>query len=106
MGAGLVWAMTLPGLVCLLVVVAALERLGLWFAGRSWVPWRRHSTRATVSASAFDELTALVHATKHLELEERRTELVLREDPGVSDPRWLRLDLGLPTSGGDAPTGR
>jgi hypothetical protein len=32
---GLVWAMTLPGLVCLLVAVAALERLGLWFAGRS-----------------------------------------------------------------------
>lgn len=92
---GLVWAMTLPGLVCLLVAVAALERLGLWFAGRSWVPWRRHSTRATVSATAFDELTALVHATKHLELEQRRTEFVLREDPGAADPRRIRLELPL-----------
>ncbi len=92
---GWVWAMSLPGLVCLLVAVAALERLGLWFGGRSWVPWRRHRTRATVSATAFDEVTALFYATKHHELEQRRTEFVLREDPGAADPRRFRLDLDV-----------
>ncbi|MFL6123463.1 hypothetical protein [Actinophytocola sp.] len=33
--------MSLPGLVVLLVVLAALERFGLWANGRSWLPWRR-----------------------------------------------------------------
>jgi hypothetical protein len=87
----MVWAMSLPGLACLLVVLAALERLGLWISGRSWLPWRR--TSPPVSGIALDEVTALFYATKHHELEQRRSELILREDTGDGAPRALRLDL-------------
>ena len=93
---GLLWAMSLPGLACLLVVLAALERLGLWATGRSWLPWRRRRPGADLSAAGLDELTALFYATKHHELEQRRTELVLREDIGAGAPGRLRFDLGAP----------
>jgi len=76
-GVAVLFAMTLPGLVVLLVALAALERFGRWF-GRSWLPWRRG--RAPVSATGFDELTACFYAGKRIELEQRRTELVLPTD--------------------------
>lgn len=89
---GVLFALTLPGVVVLLVGLAALERLGLW-AGRSLLPWRRG--RATVSAAGFDELTALFYAGKRIELEQRRTELVLRDDQldGAPPRGAVRLDL-------------
>jgi hypothetical protein len=96
---GWVFAMSLPGLVCLLVALAAVERFGLWATSRSRLPWRRGRTGTPASATGLDELTALFYATKHLELEQRRTELVLREDTGDADPRRFRLDLDH-----DAPT--
>jgi len=87
----LLWAMTIPGLACLLVVLVALERFGLWMGGRSWLPWRRRRTRAAMSATSLDELTALFYATKHHELQQRRTELMLRDDEGDGAPRAFRL---------------
>lgn len=96
---GVLWAMSLPGLACLLVVLAALERLGLWATGRSWLPWRRTRSTADVSATGFDQLTALFYATKHYELEQRRTELVLPDHVSDAAPRAFTLDLdhGRPT---------
>ncbi|MFC4942497.1 DUF6191 domain-containing protein [Pseudonocardia sp. GCM10023141] len=90
---GLVFAMTLPGLACLLVVLAALERIGVVLSGRSWVPWRRRKPREMVSSTGFDQVTALFYATKHYELEHRSSELMLREDPADGAPGRLRLDL-------------
>jgi hypothetical protein len=86
---GFFWAMSIPGLACLLMVLAALERLGIWFSGRSWLPWRRPKRNTVVSATGFDQVTALFYATKHYELEHRNTELMLRDDaddgaPGAS----------------------
>jgi Family of unknown function (DUF6191) len=94
---GWLWAMSLPGLACLLVLLVALERLGLWFSGHSWLPWRW--SKRPVSAAALDEVTALFYATKHHELQQRRTELMLREEAGDGAPRAMRLDLdhGTPT---------
>lgn len=86
--------MTLPGLACLLVLLAALERLGLWATGQSWLPWRRNRRATPASAAGLDEMTALFYGTKHLELEQRRTELMLRDDADDAAPRRLRLDLG------------
>ena len=86
----LLWVMTIPGLACLLVVLAALERFGLWMGGRSWLPWRRR-TDTSMSATSMDELTALFYATKHHELQQRRTELMLRDDEGDGAPRAFRL---------------
>jgi hypothetical protein len=72
------FTLTLPGLVILLVSVAAVERFGRWF-GRSWLPWRR-STRAHISAGGFDELTACFYAGKRIELEQRTVHQVLAID--------------------------
>ena len=84
--------MSLPGLACLLVVLVALERFGLWASGRSWLPWRRRRTRPEASAAGLDELTALFAATKHHELQQRRTELVLRQDPADGAPWRIRVE--------------
>lgn len=84
--------MTLPGLACLLVLLAVLERLGIWFSGRSWVPWRR-KRETVVSSVAFDQVTALFYATKHYELQHRASELVLRENQGDGAPGRLRLEF-------------
>jgi hypothetical protein len=89
---GLLFALTLPGLVVLLVALAALERFGLWI-GRSWLPWRRN--RPTISATGFDELTACFYAGKRLELEQRRSELVLRPDQhGTAPSHGIDLERG------------
>jgi hypothetical protein len=84
---GWVWAMSLPGLVCLLVVLAAVERLGGWV-----LPWRRRRD-TSLSSAGIDEVTALFYATKHYELQHRRTELMLRDEEGDGDGRRFRLDL-------------
>jgi hypothetical protein len=59
---GFLWAMTLPGLVVALLVLAAVER----FTG--WLPWPRR--RAPGSAVSLDEVNALFYATKHYELQQ------------------------------------
>lgn len=81
---GLLWALSLPGLVCLLVLLVALERFGLWFGRRSWLPWRsdRRSDRPELSAAGLDELAAALYPGKRVELQQRNTELMLRDDSG------------------------
>lgn len=89
---GVLFALTLPGLVVLLIGLAALERFGLW-AGRSLLPWRRD--RPVVAAAGFDELTATFYAGKRIELDQRATELVLRDDQhDGAPPRTPRVELG------------
>jgi hypothetical protein len=78
------WAMTPVGLACLLVGLAFVER----FVRR--LPWKRGGGEA--SATGLDELTALFYATKHYELDQRRTELVLREDTDNGDRLRFELD--------------
>jgi hypothetical protein len=85
------FALSLPGLVCLLVALAAVERFGGWTA-RRLLPWRRRRT-TPVSAVGLDEMTALFYATKHHELQQRRTELMLREEDGDGDRRPFRLEF-------------
>lgn len=82
--------MSLPGLVCLLVLLVALERLGLWFGRRSWLPWRRRaSDRPELSAPAgLDEFAAWLYAGKRVELRQRNTELMLRDDAEDGAPRF------------------
>ena len=86
-GVGLLFALTLPGLVCLLVALVALERFGLWAGRSSWLPWRRRAEpsgrqprRAELSAAGLDELSGWLYAGKRLELDQRNTELMLRDD--------------------------
>jgi len=81
-----VWAMSIPGLVCLLVVLAALERFGLWAGRRSWLPGRGDRTRESLSGTGIEELGAFFEAGKRAELEQRHTELILPDSETSGDP--------------------
>ena len=85
--------MSLPGVVVLLVVVAALERFGLWANRTSWLPWRGKRTGVPVSAMAFDELGASFYAGKRAELEARHSETMRRDDNSDGAPPGARVDL-------------
>ena len=90
---GFLWAMSLPGLVVLLVVLAALERFGLWASDRSWLPWRRKREGTPVSAAGFEELDAFFVAGKRHELDQRNHSLVMRQDEEDGAPPLLTVDL-------------
>lgn len=85
--------MSLPGLVVLLVVLAALERFGLWAGNRSWLPWRRKHVGTPVSAAGFEELDAFFGSGKRHELDERNHSLVLREEDEQGAPPLMKVDL-------------
>jgi hypothetical protein len=89
---GLLWAMSLPGLVVLLVALAALERLGLWAGRASWLPWRRRRTGPPVSAAGFDEIGAAFYGGRRMEIEDRQSRSMLRDDEADGAP-LNRVDL-------------
>jgi hypothetical protein len=84
--------MTIPGLAVGLVVLAALDRLGLWAHGRSGLPWHRDGRRPA-SAVGLDELQAAFHSGSRHAIEQRRLELVLRDDEQDGAPPRVRVDL-------------
>jgi hypothetical protein len=84
------WAMSLPGLVFLLVLVAALERFGLWAGNRSWLPWRRKRAGTPIAAAGFEELDAFMEAGKRHQVEQKNHALMMRHDQ--QDPMEVDLD--------------
>ena len=96
---GLLVAMTIPGLAVGLIALAAADRLALWCGGRSWLPWQRTGReRREVSSTAFDEMHASLYAGKRLQLEQRRTEQLLRDDADGSAPPRSEVDLDRGTA--------
>jgi hypothetical protein len=87
-----VFFMTLPGLVVGLVALAAVDRAGRWVSGRSGLPWYRDGRRPA-PAPGLDELQALFYASKRPAIEQRRLELVLRDDQQDGAPPRIRNDL-------------
>jgi hypothetical protein len=90
---GFLWAMSLPGLVVLLVVLAALERFGLWAGNRSWLPWRRKREGTPVSAAGFEELDAFFVSGKRHELDQRNHSLMMRHDEEEGAPPLIEVDM-------------
>jgi len=84
--------MSIPGIVCLLVVLAALERFGLWGGRRSWLPGRSDRTRSSISGVGVEEFGAFFYAGKRDELEHRKSELVLPESETSGDPPEISID--------------
>jgi hypothetical protein len=94
MGIGWLFAISLPGLVWLLVALAALERFGLWARSSSYLPWRRGRRVGTpLSAIGFEEFDATFSAGKRIELEARRSHSMLRDDEDSGAPPRTRIDL-------------
>ena len=84
---------TIPGLAVALVLLAALDRFGLWIHGSSGLPWYRDGHRAA-PAAGFDELQAAFQSSKRHSIERRRLEDVLRDDGHDGASPHFRIDLG------------
>ncbi|MDI5980311.1 DUF6191 domain-containing protein [Amycolatopsis magusensis] len=94
---GLLFALSIPGLVCLLVLLAAVERCGRWAGDRGLLPWRRRrrttSGRAPLTAAGVDELHAFFSGSRRAELDDRKSQSLLREEEGDNAPPRSRIDL-------------
>jgi hypothetical protein len=93
MGPGVLVALTLPGLVILLVVVAAAEHAWSRVGRRSLLTRRR---RHAVSAGGMDVFSAALFPGKAVDLEEQRVREIRRDD--VEDgapPNRIDLDAGV-----------
>lgn len=100
MGPGALFALTLPGLVCLLVLLVALERLGLWARGRSLLPWRgRGAGPHRLSGTGFEEIDAFFTGAKRREQEERHSRSLLPagQNDGAPPRTVVDLDAGVVT---------
>ena len=84
--------MTIPGLAVALVALAALDRLGLWLHGRSGLPWSRDGHRPA-PAPGLDELQAVLYSSTRHTTDQRRAELVLRDDEDDAAPTPVSVDL-------------
>jgi hypothetical protein len=87
------FALSFPGLAILLVALVALERLGLWFAGHSWVPWRRKHTGMPVSAATLDVFAGVTDPGQRIDREELHAKMLMREDDEEGAPPRTRVDL-------------
>lgn len=92
------WAASLPAFVCLLVLCALVEGTWRWLTGLGLLPWVRRRTGRSLSSVAFDEFTATVNGNKTAELEQRRVELLRRDDESDGAPPRSSIDLAKGTA--------
>jgi hypothetical protein len=91
--AGVLFALTLPGLVVLLVVLAALEHAWSRLGRPSAL---HHRARHAVSAGGLDVFSAALFPGKAVDLEQQRVRELRRDD--VEDgapPNRIDLDAGV-----------
>ncbi|MFI1156459.1 DUF6191 domain-containing protein [Streptomyces sioyaensis] len=87
------WLLSFPAFACLLALFALVESAWRWFTGLGLIPWLRRHTGRSLSNTAFDEFTAVVNGNKTVELEQRRVELLLRDDESDDAPPRFSIDL-------------
>jgi hypothetical protein len=87
--------MSLPGLAFAMLVLFALERIGLQVSRTSWIPWRRKKAGDSLPATAmaFDMFGAVFHDSKRMEMEQRHLEFMMGEDDEAGAPPRTRVDL-------------
>ncbi|MFE9022095.1 DUF6191 domain-containing protein [Streptomyces sp. NPDC007808] len=85
--------MSFPAFAAVLALSALVESAWRWFTGLGLIPWLRRRTGRSLSSIAFDEFTAVVNGNKTVELEQRRVELLLRDDESDGAPPRSRIDL-------------
>ncbi|MEU7579841.1 DUF6191 domain-containing protein [Streptomyces sp. NPDC041068] len=104
-----IWLMSFPAFACLLALFALVESAWRWFTGLGMIPWLRRRTGRSSSNIAFDEFTAVVNGNKTAELEQRRVELLQRDDETDGAPPRSSIDLAEGTAfivlpeGADSP---
>ena len=90
MGAGTLFALTLPGLVVLLVALAVAEHLWCRLGRRSPLHGRE---RHALSAGGMDVFSAALSPGKALDLEVQRVREMRRDDVEDGAPPYARIDL-------------
>ncbi|WP_448627613.1 DUF6191 domain-containing protein [Geodermatophilus sp. URMC 64] len=90
MGPGLLVALTLPGLVLLLVGVAVAEQLAARFGRRGPVSRRR---RHALSAGGLDVFSAALAPGRAVDLEQQRARELRCDDTEDGAPPRNRIDL-------------
>ena len=90
MAAGVLFALTLPGLVILLVVLAAVEHAWSRLGRRS--PLHRRARHA-LSAGGMDVFSAALFPGKAVDLEQQRVREMTRDDVEDGAPPYGRIDL-------------
>jgi hypothetical protein len=94
----LMFVISIPGVVLLLVVFASIDRLGVAAGRHLRLPWHKAESGRPLAAPGVDELNALFYATKRYELDERRTSLMLRDEEGDGAPPRSVVDLDAGTA--------
>ncbi len=82
---GMIFAMSIPGLAVLLFGLAAGERVWQWA--------RRKKGHTVVTQAGMDQFTTLFYGGKQLELDQRQTELMLRDEEEDGAPPRGPIDL-------------
>ncbi|MEV4612301.1 DUF6191 domain-containing protein [Kitasatospora sp. NPDC049258] len=100
------WAMSIPGLVCALVLVGIVDQLALRASRTRWIPWRGTGREGQISATGFEQLHAQFAAGKQHELDQRRSTLMLRDEEGEGAPPRSTVDLTAGTAVLRVPAGR
>jgi hypothetical protein len=90
MAAGVLFALTLPGLVVLLVVVAAVEHA--WSRRGLRSPLHRRARHA-LSAGGLDVFSAALLPGRAVDLEQQRVREMRRDDVEDGAPPRRRIDL-------------
>ena len=88
------WTMSIPALVCLLLAVTTLELLARWTGRLGWLPWRRKQRDRGLPASAatFD-IFGSVFTDRRAEFEQRQAQSMFRDDEAQGGPPRGRIDL-------------
>ena len=92
MGIGLLVALTLPGLVLLLIAAAVAEQAWSRLGRRSPVTRRR---RHALSAGGLDVFAAALDPGRAVDLDERHVREMTREDAGEGAPPLIDLERGV-----------
>ncbi|MFC7795375.1 DUF6191 domain-containing protein [Streptomyces cinereoruber] len=90
--------MSFPAFVSVLALFALVESVWRWFTGLGLIPWLRRRTGRSLSSIAFDEFTAVINGNKTVELQQRRVELLLRDDESDGAPPRSSIDLAKGTA--------
>lgn len=83
---GVLWALSMPGVIFLLAAVAALRRAG---------PLRRGTRKRAAVTVGLEEIDVFTTGTKRIELDTRHSQTMMRDDEQDGAPPLVDLDNGV-----------
>ncbi|MFE3103722.1 DUF6191 domain-containing protein [Nocardia tengchongensis] len=78
-------ALTIPGLALLIIAVACADVAYRKLTGRTALPWMRNDEDRNAAAIGLEQFDAAFSSGKRLEMEQRQSVLMHRENPGDGD---------------------